>query len=419
MQKLQKEKKLSTFLTYFLTGVSSIINLFVDFIVDKLIDFQKFESKSYQNNLVIIITVITLVFTGIISTILINTKFQNKYISFFIFGQYEDITPQWVNEVLKTIYMGEIYSNLIITIIRFSLFNFRCIEKLEILLLKNTVISFFDYFELLYPEFDYKHYYSRNFFYLFFIGFMFFMPDVSAIGSAGLICETFIIFTIFERKNKHRNELFINKQLFRICFNILFIFLIIRICIMFWWFSSEYFFIDIMEDPYGQFFGSNKKLIDKFIKGNANISEKIIVKLLLKRNILFFIFLFLIIIYVIIINIRSNKDKNNNRKINNNADIFDENDFTQFKKSESNILLYTKFIGLNLHNCKSTKELKHFLELKINQNSNYEALISLKNQVITRNDVRFINPDFTYSPLLLEDYSNSIISKLILSPYSS
>ena len=188
---------------------------------------------------------------------------------------------------------------------------------------------------------------------------------------------------------------------------------------MFWWFSSEYFFIDIMEDPYGQFFGSNKKLIDKFIKGNANISEKIIVKLLLKRNILFYMFLFLIIIYVIIINIRSNKDKNNNRKINNNADIFDENDFTQFKKSESNILLYTKFIGLNLHNCKSTEELKHFLELKINQNSNYEILISLKNQVITRNDVRFINPDFTYSPLLLEDYSNSIISKLILSPYSS
>ena len=74
----KKKKKLSTFLTYFLTGVSSIINLFVDFIVDKLIDFQKFESKSYQNNLVIIITVITLVFTGIISTILIN-------ISLFLF----------------------------------------------------------------------------------------------------------------------------------------------------------------------------------------------------------------------------------------------------------------------------------------------------------------------------------------------
>ena len=48
-------------------------------------------------------------------------------------------------------------------------------------------------------------------------------------------------------------------------------------------------FIDIHENVYNDFFGSNKQLIDKFIKGNANISEKILAKLLIKRNICFII----------------------------------------------------------------------------------------------------------------------------------
>ena len=59
--------------------------------------------------------------------------------------------------------------------------------------------------------------------------------------------------------------------------------IVFHFLIGFWWYSSEYFFIDIHENLFDEFFISDKDLIIKYVKGQASILEKIKIKFSLKE----------------------------------------------------------------------------------------------------------------------------------------
>ena len=86
---------------------------------------------------------------------------------------------------------------------------------------------------------------------------------------------------------------------------------------------------------------------------------------------------------------------------------------------------------MHLNNNNSIEELLKYLESKYNEykddilkgeeiKDNFnDAIMEKKNKMIEDNNVLIYNPDFTYSPLLLDQYSISYTSKLVLSHYLS
>ena len=56
-------------------------------------------------------------------------------------------------------------------------------------------------------------------------------------------------------------------------------------------------------------------------------------------------------------------------------------------------------------------EIQHFNDNEIT----HQTIINFKNDIIKRG-IYFINPDYAYSPFLLDDYCIASISKFILSP---
>jgi hypothetical protein len=194
-----------------------------------------------------------------------------------------------------------------------------------------------------------------------------------------------------------------------------------------WWFSSEYFFIDISENIYDEFYGSNKDLIDKFLKGDATLSEKIKLKLILKRNSIFILQLIAILVLEIIrVFYCQNKKTKEKKEIDEN--LFELDDYSKIKYYELYKLLYTKITTLNSNNDSNT-ELFKYLEFKYNEykddilkgeekKDNYNDIImEKKNKMIEESNVFINNPDFTFSPFLLDQYSISYTSKLVLSHY--
>jgi hypothetical protein len=222
----------------------------------------------------------------------------------------------------------------------------------------------------------------------------------------------------------------LNKLYFKINFSLITIFLIFHTLLEIWWFSSEYFFIDISENIYGEFYGSNRNLIDKFLKGDATISEKIKLKLIMKRNSNFILQLIAIIVLEIIrVFYCQNKKTKEKKEIDENLLKLD--DYNKIKYYELYKLLYAKVTTLHLNNNDSNTELFNYLEFKYNEykddiikgeeiNDNFNnAIMEKKNKMIADKNVLIYNPDFTYCPFLLDQYSISYTSKFVLSPYYS
>ena len=416
----KKYKYLKKALVYFLTFILLIIDLPVDIIVDKIISIQNLESKSAQDNLKIIISIFTLIFTNVISVVLINSKIYIKYISKY-FGEYEDITPQWVNEMSDNM-LSIFYAATFKVIIYMIISCFKCCKFNQNLFLfkiyKNPIIHFYEYFNLYAPQKDYTQYLVDIIFYLFIAEILIISPLYSFCAS--LILFIYIFFLLFEKKEINSCTLIQNKAYFRITFSLITMCLIFYICLEIWWYSSEYFFIDVNENIYDEFFGSNKSLIDKFIIGNASISEKIKLKLLFKRNI-FFIIELIIIIVSEALRLFIQKPKKKQKQYN----VFLKmDDFSTFKYYEYYKLIKTKLdIIYSKHD--SIKELYEFIDYKLDEykrkilrndiGNNNDDLIS-KKKLINSYNLVFSNPDFTYSPFLLEEYNISFVSKFILSP---
>jgi hypothetical protein len=157
----KKYKYLKNAFIYFLSIILFILDFFVDYIVDKIISIQKLESKSAQDNLKIIISIFTLIFTNVISVVLINSKIYIKNLSKY-FGEYEDITPQWVNEMsdnMLSMFYATTFNIVVFEVI--SLFK-TCIKFNQNLFLfkiyNNPIIHFYQYFNLYAPQKDYTQY---------------------------------------------------------------------------------------------------------------------------------------------------------------------------------------------------------------------------------------------------------------------
>ena len=119
-----KYKFLRKAFNYLLTIILVIFDLFfVDSILEKILSIQKFESKSYKNNLTVIFSKIIMVFTNVILEILLNAKLNDKPTSFFNFGQFEDFTPHWIREMNESLFINAFLNILILLFIEL-LFKF-------------------------------------------------------------------------------------------------------------------------------------------------------------------------------------------------------------------------------------------------------------------------------------------------------
>ena len=428
-----KYKFQRTCFIYLLSVVLCVINLFINIIVDKIISIQKFESKSNQKNLNIIITIIILIFINIVSVVLINAKIKDSNISSY-FGIYEDITPQWINEmsenILANLYL-KIFVNIGLNLIYIFLFaENRCCHNKPIyyyilFLTENPIIHFYNYFRIYAPEKDFVKYSTNTIFFIFNVGILIIFPFHCIIACICLMIQAILI--LFQNSFLNSFTYVLNKLYFKINFSLIVIFLIFHTLLEMWWFSSEYFFIDISENIYDEFYGSNKDLIDKFLKGDATLSEKIKLKLILKRNTVFILQLIAIIILEIIrVFYCQNKKTKEKKEIDEN--LFELDDYSKIKYYELYKLLYTKITALNSNN-DSNAELFKYLEFKYNEykddilkgeeiKDNYNDIImEKKNKMIEERNVFINNPDFTFSPFLLDQYSISYTSKLVLSHY--
>lgn len=430
---------------YILSAVLTIIDFFVDPIVEKIIHFQKFESKSNEDNLNIIISSIILIFNTMISIILINSRFNVKYISFFIFGQFEDITPQWITEV-GTILINNFDFYFGTHLFILCLKSLNCCEKLKkiishvtLFFLEQPITHFYEFFKRYAPKKDFKD------FSLYIIPLQFsFIPLI--FSNSCFVMSSFLIFMfsfyfligsgILQIKQSYSYNF--NKRYFSIMFFSLNIMLTLRLVIGIWWYSSEYYFIDINEEVYKDFFYPNKILIDKFLRGNASITEKIIAKLLLKRNLLFIIPLMIIIVTELIYLIYKLCKKKSTSYLEelistelylnpcNSIDIY-----ANIKKYELWKLYFYKINNIYLYNCSSCDELKDYILKKVdnigkniislgNLQSNedrHEIILLLKKKLKNENSVEIYLPNYTYSPFLLDEYSIPFTLKYILSPY--
>ena len=343
---------------HILSAIISIVNLGLGIIVDKIISIQKFESKSNQNNLKITISILILLFTNNISVILINARFtSNKIITFFIFGKYEDITPEWIKSIPNTVAYSLIYSMIIFFVKSvFKIISQKCI-KLNFLW-ENPINHYYNFIKIYAPEIDYSEYSVYIIF--FFLTISIFPMDI-AICLAAFIFILYYSFVYFNTCLIKSYSFFINKQYFKIFFIFIISVFIIFIFGDFWWYSSEYYFIDIDEDVYNDFFGSNKELIDKFLKGNANILEKITAKLLLKRNISFYVQIALILLLEFLF-LFCKPDKND-ESLNESSLVM--NDYISIKYYEIYRLLFNKICILNNSNYRNN-EYYNFIEFKYN-----------------------------------------------------
>ena len=225
-----------------------------------------------------------------------------------------------------------------------------------------------------------------------------------------------------------------------------------RIIFGIWWYSSEYFFIDLNKDNIYQELISKKynKYIDVFLKGEANTRQKIIIKLLLKRNIWFYIAFGIIIISEVIYFILSRKLKK--EKIYYTTSLKRHDTYRQIKLYQYYRILYYKINKIYFNESKEYKYLKYFIETKmnwykeeikkileifgdsLNQNDDdNEKIIKLKESIINYNysikdskeyerypDIfKIKNNDQIYSPFILEDYEVPFNLKFIFSPYYS
>lgn len=428
-----KYKIRSQILIYLMSFILSVLNLVVDLIVDKIISIQRFESKSNQNNLNIIITIIILLFTNIFCVIVINAKITDKNISKY-FGNYEDITPQWINEMSANVVTNlsiKLVVSIVLNLIYVFFFSskgccYRNFYYYILFLTENPIIHFYNYFKIYAPEKNYIKYSSNIIFFIFNVGILIFSPFDGLLPGILLMIQA--ILSMFHNTFLNSFSYVLNKMYFKIIFSFIVIFLVFHTLLEIWFFSSEYFFIDIREDVYKDFFGSNKKLIDKFIKGDASISEKIKVKLLLKRNVLFYLQLIIIIIMEIIrlLYCQNKKDKNNKKF---DESLLEIDDYSKIKSYEFYRLLYNKFKNIPKNDDGEYEVLNNFLKYKYNEYKNdilkdeeikeneneYEIIKAKKNKMIEENNIFFNNPDFTYSPFLLDEYNISFISKSILS----
>lgn len=430
-----KYKFQRTCFIYLLSIVLCVINLFIDIIVDKIISIQKFESKSNQKNLNIIITVIILIFINIVSVVLVNAKIQVTNISSY-FGIYEDITPQWINEMSENI-LANIYLKILVNIGLNLIYIFlfaenRCCHNKPIyyyilFLSENPIIHFYNYFKIYAPEKDFVKYSTNTIFFIFNIGILIIFPFHGIIASICLMIQAILF--IFQNSFLNSFTYVLNKLYFKINFSLITIFIIFHTLLEIWWFSSEYFFIDISENVYDDFYNSsNKNLIDKFLKGDATISEKIKLKLLLKRNSIFIIQIIAIVVLEIIRVFYCQKKKTKEKKEIDES-LLELDDFSKIKYYEYYKLLYTKATVTHLNNNDSFEELFNYIEFKLNEykddilkgeeiNGNYnDVIMEKKNKMIEDNNVIIYNPDFTYSPFLLDQYSISYTSKFALSSY--
>ena len=275
------------------------------------------------------------------------------------------------------------------------------------------------------PEKDYINFSINIIFFFFYLNFLFFIPPH---GLFTLIFLLFYIFFSFKIKNKYSHSFVRNKTFFRIIAIFLSFFFILRYLIGIWWYSSEYYFIDINEETYDLFNlkSIDRKLVDKFLQGKASIYEKIQIKLALKRN-LFFLLPMFIIIAIMVTTLFICKSK---KGVNNlDQGLLELDDYTKIKYYEIYRLLYYKYNlykSIYLKGILSTNEFYNFIEYKYHifienilkdQIEDYHKKIMDRKKELISNQESFINnPINIYSPFLIDEYSVSFTSKFILCP---
>ena len=447
-----------TFFLYFLSVIETILGFFIDKIVKKIISIQKFESKSKNDNAILIISMIILIFEKLFSIILIYAKFSDsKNTPYFFDGIYEDITPDWINSVSAQIISSALISTCLI------FFNewkkticcgkvYLIIRYLSLFLINEPISSFHEFYKIYAPLED------KSF--IIFVVYIFFVSNILIVSSSNnfyyLMLLTGILFmNIFKDKfyNFKNSYSFIkNRVYYRIIFTMMNIIFISRIIFGIWWYSSEYFFIDLNKDNIYQELISKKynKYIDVFLKGEANTRQKIIIKLLLKRNIWFYIAFGIIIISEVIYFILSRKLKKEKKYYTTSLKRHDT--YRQIKLYQYYRILYYKINKIYFNESKEYKYLKYFIKTKmnwykeeikkileifgdsLNQNDDdNEKIIKLKESIINYNysindskeyerypDIfKIKNNDQIYSPFILEDYEVPFNLKFIFSPYYS
>ena len=221
---------------YLLSIFLTIIDFFIDDIVEKILSIQKYESKSNEMNSNLIISIIINIFSNIIFIVILNIKSKNKYFSFFTFDKYEDITPDWLNEIPEifgqniwtySLSYGALYmltgfsSSQIYKLIKFSLFK------------KGKITLFHKYFNRRIKEIDYQSFSIYMIFCLFIINVLFFIPHInwSISISMFIICISFYRIKCCQNSRcfHYKKITFIyNKRFFRIIIIFTKIFLIVR-----------------------------------------------------------------------------------------------------------------------------------------------------------------------------------------------
>jgi len=265
---IDQRKAFIYLLSFFLT----IIDFFIDDIVGIILSIQKYESKSNEMN---IISIIITIFSNIIFIVILNIKSKNKYFSFFTFGTYEDITPDWLNEIAEifgqNIWTYSFSYGAIYILTGFS--SSQIYEFSKFLLFKKGKITLFhEYFNMRIKEIDYQSYSIYMIFCLFVINVLFFIPyiNLSISISMVIICISFYRIKCCQnlRCFHYKKITFIDKKtFFRIIIIFTKIFLIARYLMSIWWYNSEYFFIDYDKDIYNESYINDKNLLDKFLKG--------------------------------------------------------------------------------------------------------------------------------------------------------
>ena len=447
-----KYKYIKNVFIYIITIILFILSLGVEFIVNKIIKIQRLESKSNQINLNIIISTIILLFADIISVILINAKLSsNKVVSFFIFGQIEDINPDWIYDINECISYAAI-TNMAFKMISVFVFVFikneklkKCLQKINLFLTNDQVSHFYKFYKNYVPEKDYASFSIFFLFSLFEACVLICSPSFNTLLIIFMMCQSImlsLVLSTLSKQYKFSFTFYLNENYFRIMFIFTNIIIIIHYLMGIWWYSSEYFFIDIDDfSTYEEFSNpySHYELIEIFLSGKATISGKIKAKLLMKRNLWFIIPIVVIIFLESVMAIFQIKNCKKQKEFEENPlNIEREDMFTHLKICELYGLLYFKTKLVYLKNNPNFKDLVNFISYKYSWHSNhlnneiplekYDKILILKNQLIKKNEedidkderdkaINFRHLDSTFSPFLLDRYTIPFYSKFLLSPY--
>ena len=448
-EKYNKYKYNRKLLIYCLPALESLIGFFIPMMVDKIISIQKFESKSKNNNLILIISIIILIFEKIFSVLLVYARFNSKKDKTYFFdGIYEDFTPDWINNVLQEISNSGLIYCCIYAYVR--VLKFLGFEKLNYLLgyfnlffTNEPINSFYNFYNIYAPKEDINSFIIFTVYSFFLINMLIFSSLYYFIYTMTLF--VMIIYLKFEDGGlyfKHSYSFVTNKQYYRIIFCLMNIIFIFRLIIGIWWYSSEYFFIDLNQDSiYDELIYKNIEQLDQFLKGESNIKTKIKIKLLLKRNLWLLIPIGIIIITELIILIVSNIKKSSKNYSNKVLNFLDK--YRQIKLYQYYRLLNYKINEIYLKKNNNLKYLKDFifyklmsyLRLFLNKrdfsitDNDHKKIIDLKNYIIDESqkdyennynfgrDLEIKNNDCIYTPFILEDYEVSFNLKFIFSPY--